>query len=136
MITFNAQSIRNKMDEFRALITVEKPEIVGITETWIHTDTRDFVGEFELPGYSMFKKDRINKQGGGVMLYVREYLNPLDCKLDVDHEVLGILLNNLKKKLYIYIVYRPPHQLADKDLDLYNALENNIRNEMCIIIRI
>ena len=56
------------MDEFRALIALEKPEIVGITETWIHTDTRDFEGEFNLAGYSMFKKDRVNKEGGGVLL--------------------------------------------------------------------
>ena len=82
----------------------------------------------------MFKKDRINKEGGGVLLYVREYLNPVDCQLEVDHELLGVVLNNLKKKLYIYIVYRPPHQLADKDIDLYNILGNNIRNKLCVIM--
>ena len=77
---------------------MEKPEIVGITETWSHTNTRDYEGEFDLAGYSMFKKDRINKEGGGVLLYVREYLNPVDCQLEVDHELLGVVLNNLKKK--------------------------------------
>ena len=55
-LVFNAQSIRNKMDLFRALLATEKPEIVGITETWIHTNTRDFEGEFEIPGYKTFKK--------------------------------------------------------------------------------
>ena len=122
------------MDEFRALIALEKPEIVGITETWIHTDTRDFEGEFNLAGYSMFKKDRVNKEGGGVLLYVREFLNPVNCQLEVDHELLGVVLNNLKKKLYIYIVYRPPHQLADKDIELYNYLGNCIRNKLCVIM--
>ena len=41
-LVFNVQSIRNKMDLFRALLATEKPEIVGITENWIHTNTRDF----------------------------------------------------------------------------------------------
>ena len=56
MLVFNAQSIRNKMDLFRALLEIEKPEIVGITEIWIHTKTRDFEGEFEILGYKMFKR--------------------------------------------------------------------------------
>ena len=53
MLVFNAQSIRNKMDSLRALMVVEKPEIVGITESWISTDTTDFEGEFEILGYSL-----------------------------------------------------------------------------------
>ena len=61
----------NRMDLFRALLATEKPEIVGITETRIHTNTRDFEGEFEIPGYKTFKKDRLDREGGGVMLYVR-----------------------------------------------------------------
>ena len=62
VIVFSAQSIRNKMDEFRALMATEKPEIVGITESWIHTNARDFE-EFEIPGYKMFKKDREGRGG-------------------------------------------------------------------------
>ena len=45
------------MASFRALLEVEKPEIVGITESWISTDTIDFEGEFQIPGYNMCKKD-------------------------------------------------------------------------------
>ena len=82
----------------------------------------------------MFKKDRVNKEGGGVLLYVREFLNPVEQKMEVDHEMLGVVLNNLEKKLYIYIVYRPPHQLVEKDVSLYNALGNNIRNKLCVIM--
>ena len=105
MLVFNAQSIRNKMNIFQALIATENPEIIGITETWIHTNTRDFEGEFDLPGYKMFKKDRLDREGGGVMLYVRDFLNPVDCKLETEHEMLGVVLNKPHKNLYIYICY-------------------------------
>ena len=71
---------RNEIDLFRALLATEKPEIVGITENWIHTNTRDFEGEFEIPGYKTFKKDRLDREGGGVMLYVRGHLDPVECK--------------------------------------------------------
>ena len=70
-LVFNAQSICNKMDLFRALFATEKPEIVGITETWIHTYTRDFEGKFAIPVHKTFKKDRLDREGGSVMLYVR-----------------------------------------------------------------
>ena len=52
---FNAQSIRNKMDLFRALIAKEKPDVIGITETWIHTNTRDFIEEYNVQCYKLFK---------------------------------------------------------------------------------
>ena len=30
----NAESLTNKMDEFRAIVAKTKPDIVGVTETW------------------------------------------------------------------------------------------------------
>ena len=83
-------------------MVTEKPDIVGITETWIHTHTRDFEGEFHIPGYKIFKKDRLEREGGGVMLYIREYLNPVDCDLQTEHEMLGVVINKLEKKLALH----------------------------------
>ena len=88
VFVFNAQSIHNKMDLLRALLATEKPEIVGITETWIHTNMRDFEGEFEIPGYKTFKKYRLDREGGSVMLCVRGYLDPVECKIETEHEMV------------------------------------------------
>ena len=30
----NAESLANKMDEFRARVAEKKPDIIGVTETW------------------------------------------------------------------------------------------------------
>ena len=98
---------------------VEKTEIVGITESWISTATTDFEGEYDIPGYKIFKRDRIGKKGGGVLLYVKECLNPVDCELVTEHEMLGVVVKNLKTTLYLYLVYRPPHQTIEKDEILY-----------------
>ena len=114
-------------------MVVEKPEIVGITESWISTATTDFEGEYELPGYKIFRKDRIGKKGGGVLLYVKESLNPVDCELVTEQEMLGVVLKNLKKDLYLYLVYRPPHQAIEKDKSLYSELSTAIKNRFCII---
>ena len=57
----------------------------------------------------------MEKKGGGVLLYVKEGLNPVDSKLVIEHEMLVVLLKNLKKELYLFLVYRPPHQAVEKD---------------------
>ena len=100
---------------------------------WIHTNTRDFEGEFEIPGYIAFKKDRLDREGGGVMLYVRGHLDPVECKIETEHEIMGAVLNKLEKKLHIYLVYRPPHQSAESDESLYSNLSTIIRNKFCIV---
>ena len=102
---FNAQSIRNKMDSFRALMIMEEPDVVGITESWISTDSTDFEGEYAIPGYKIFKRDRKIKKGGGVLLYVREYLDPVGCDLTTEHEILGVVLKKTQKRtLYIFSI--------------------------------
>ena len=57
------------MLEFRALVAASSFDLIAVTETWLCTGSRDFVGEFHLPGYTMFLKDRVNRVGGGVLLY-------------------------------------------------------------------
>ncbi len=70
-VSINARSIRNKFREKQTLVKVKSWDIIGITETWIHSQDRDFIGEFNMNGYCLFNKDRINKKGGGVF-YILE----------------------------------------------------------------
>ena len=44
------------------------PHIIGITESWATTDIAD--AELGMTGYVMFRKDRIGRRGGGVILYI------------------------------------------------------------------
>ncbi len=74
-------------------MTVKLWDIIAITETWIHSQYRDFIGEFRLNGYCLFNKDRINKEGGEVLLYIRETLKPTEINLVTDHELICIDIN-------------------------------------------
>ncbi len=62
-VLINARSIRNKFRELQALVKVKSWDIIGITEIWIHSQDRDFIGEFNINRYCLFNKDRINKEG-------------------------------------------------------------------------
>lgn len=53
---FNARSIMNKMDELELYITQEKPDIVGITETWTYEEVQD--SEICMEGYTLLRKDK------------------------------------------------------------------------------
>ena len=64
--------------------------MVAITESWVKSSTRDFAGEFAIPGYHLFLKDRLVREGGGVMLYVKESIKVRNCNIASEHEVLGV----------------------------------------------
>ncbi len=56
-----------------------KPHIIGITESWANNDIKD--AELGLEGYVMFRKDRIGRRGGGVLLYIKETIPAYEVQL-------------------------------------------------------
>ncbi len=109
-VLINAKSIRNKFRELQALVKVKSWDIIGIIETWIHSQDRDFIGEFNINGYCLFNKDRINKEGGGVLLYIRETLKQIEINLVINHELICIDVN-LNIKIRLILVYRKPNKI-------------------------
>ena len=67
-VCLNARSIINNKNELNIMVDDITPHIIGITESWAHNDITD--AELGLEGYVMFRKDRIGKKGGGVLLYI------------------------------------------------------------------
>ena len=65
-IYFNARSLVNKFSDLELCICVDKPDIIGVTETWLNANISD--NEFNFDDYSFFRRDRTNtvkKRGGG-----------------------------------------------------------------------
>lgn len=115
------------------MVAVESLDVICITETWLNTDRRDFEGEYHLPGYTMFHRDRGNRAGGGVMIYVRSHLDTLLKPINSPYELLGIEIR-ADITLHLYLLYRPPHQTVDFDRDLYDVLTNLLSDETAILI--
>ena len=108
MVLLNARSIRNKWVDFLAMITTTPVEIIGITETWVDTSVRDFEAEYRLPGYALFHQDRVGRAGGGVMLYVKRHLNPVQIPIVTPYEVVGAEVRGSEPLVQLFICYRPP----------------------------
>ena len=76
----NARSIVNKKNKLNIMVEDIDRDIIGITESWANTDITD--AELGLTGYVMFRRDRIGRRGGGVILYVIESIQAYEIKLE------------------------------------------------------
>ena len=76
------------------------PHIIGITESWANIDITD--AELGLTGYVMFRRDRIGRMGGGVILYVKESIQANEIKLESEADCdESVLVQNSFKKFKI-----------------------------------
>ena len=103
------QKYHNKLLDFHVVIASENPDVIGITESWSHSDISD--SEFQLADYELFRQDRPSNhrgRGGGVLLYVRKTLNPLqyypECKYP--KQVWCQINKNTKSALLVGVCYR------------------------------
>ena len=69
----NVRSIVPKLDIFTAEYSIY--DILSFTESWLDPNVNDET--LKLPGYKFppFQRDRQNKTGGGVIVYVKEHIN-------------------------------------------------------------
>ena len=90
----NANRLYNKIDELFCLVNREHLDLISITETWLTTDVPDSV--YHLPNFVIFRKDRPDRLGGGVLCFARFSLQPyaIDRLLDrsQDFELLWIAM--------------------------------------------
>ena len=109
-VSLNARTqprrIINRKNELNIMVDDIKPHIIGITESWANNDITD--AELGLECYVMFRKERIGRRGGGVLLYIKETIPAYEvqlqeeadcneaiwCKLVIGHTTvtIGVLL--------------------------------------------
>ena len=106
----NVCSLYPKIDEIRLIIFTLNLDALCISETWLN----DQIGnhEISIEGYDLFRKDRINKRGGGVCIFVKSSLtvkNREDLISEFDIEAVIIELKCKTTNLLISCIYRPPN---------------------------
>ena len=112
----NSRSLRNKMDEFRTLISTEKIDIAIFSETWMNTESREFLAEYQVSCYNIYESNRQGRKGGGVAIYVKDSLNcyrKSDIKINENTESVWVEVNNGRKKIVLGAIYRSPKLSRD-----------------------
>lgn len=103
----NAQSLNNKLDEFRYTFVNSDIDVICVSETWFSESLPDSL--INLNGYNVFRVDRV-KHGGGVAIYAKNCLNcKVICRSKKDEKIeyVFIEITTLAKKLLVGCVYRP-----------------------------
>jgi hypothetical protein len=124
MSLINARSLLPKLDELTASLSINPVDMVAVTETWFNEDIDDSLASIH--DYNLFRKDRPNRRGGGVCIYLFHANRQTDLEND-NFECLWLWLRppRLPRPLCgiaICAVYHPPglpqddHQLLKEYL--------------------
>ena len=74
-LLLNTRSLRNKTLDLQALLLEDYFPVIAITETWLDSSFMDF--ELGLNDYSVHRKDREDRRGGGALLAVHTNLTSI-----------------------------------------------------------
>ena len=120
----NINSIPNKFEQLKVFVQ-DKVDILVITESKL--DSSFPISQFIISGFSKpFRLDR-NRNGGGVLIFVREDIPTKELSFVFPEDIEGVLIEiNLRKTKWLLCgCYRPPRQSNDYFLHhLGNALDN------------
>ena len=122
-VRLNARSIINKKKELNIMVDEIKPHIIGITESWANNDITD--AELGLEGCVMFRKDRIGRRGGGVLLYIKETVPAYAVQLQEEsdcNEAIWCKLVTGHTTVTIGVVYRCPNITKQTNDIIHNAI--------------
>ena len=113
-LSFNSRSLYNKLEELDSLLTdlSPPPAFICVQETWCIPSEPDSL--YNLDGYLTFRRDRPNRLGGGVLIYVRaEAVADVTRQpnLETENEDLWLKLSfGQGHDLMLATMYRPPDQ--------------------------
>ena len=103
-----------------------KPDILAITETWGRPALTDAL--LTPSGYSLFRKDRQDRLGGDVTMFIRSQLVPVayvipDVLNKFEDSVWAVVQVSFTKTLLFGCIYRSPTSVPDNDARLVSLLD-------------
>ena len=119
----NARSLCKNIEELRHIVYKCKFDAIAITETWLTKNSPK--NRFILNNYKIFRLDRQNKRGGGVLWYVRDHYKARKIQIpstDAIPEMLWIEVQAGGKKIALGCLYRAPKIPYGVFANLYNPL--------------
>jgi hypothetical protein len=102
----------------------ENSVIIALTETWLSENHLD--AEVRIPGFNMYRADRVGKSHGGAALYIREDFAAVPILTYSENGVEAIVLKVRELEAIVFVVYRPPSTTSRAFDPLLVALEETI----------
>ena len=119
------------LNRFQDLVYAESSDVVCVNETWLNKDILD--SEILHSDYTIFRKDRVNRSGGGVLLAVKaesfQTVREFPVPADMDRLQLEIVAAELTTESNHKILFRSCYKPPDVNIswsDEFNDFLNNI----------
>lgn len=109
----NIRSIIPKRDELCSFINDISADMVILTETWLHDDVTDTEVFPSNLNFTIFRRDRKSKKGGGVLIAIKNTLASSLILHDDKIELIWVLVSNGASKFVFGVCYRPPDSHPD-----------------------
>ena len=130
LYVLNAAAITkpHALQQLTADITGYSIDVALISES--HLKHKHLSDSFNINNFSLFRRDRSGRRGGGVLIYARETLSPTLWKQNSDNdlvELLWIRAIYLQQTYFFGCIYHPPKPLYQTD-SLLDIIENSIND--------
>ncbi len=83
-LQWNAKSLLAHSKEFEKYVDDHRPDVVCIQETWLNEDR-----QYDLPGYTLHRHDRLNRNGGGVATFIKKEIPHQRVEISTSMEALA-----------------------------------------------
>ena len=136
-IHINARSLLPKKDEIHWIIKELNVDACFISETWLDDTVLDV--DVSLAGYSCVRKDRHNRRGGGVPLYIKQDLkvserNDINTDKDLEMIWLEVTTQHGSPNILLSCVYRPPNAHPEYFDTIVDTTEKAVSENKEVII--
>ena len=132
IIQLNIRGLSSKINDLNHLInhlqTLGQPDILLLCETWLTQNSPSV----KIPGYSMVKRNRTSKKGGGVTILIANHLisRPRDdLALREECESVFVEVKLGSSQALICSAYTPPNTDCKKFILSFNKKLKELRNK-------
>ena len=144
---FNARSLVNKFSDFDAILDCQRKSVhlIAVTETWFSKINP--ARSYPLPSYRQFHRDRQDRTGGGIAVYVRQDISSREVSTEHIPGHLEVMWLHLKssrlvrllKEVYVCVLYSPPRSqhkedLTDHIINMVDIIRSFVDNPAFIIM--
>ena len=124
----------NAMSDYIDCLNVDF-HVIGISETWLKEDN---CGLYDIPGYHCKEKHRPSKVGGGVAIYVKDFMSFIPREdLSVFNDLVEMVFIEIYggdltdgKNVIVGEVYRPPGQDLTEFNQIMQELPEKVQKEI------
>lgn len=128
----NVDGICSKIDEFKEMVAIQKPDVICLAESKLNQAISDQV--IVCKGYDIWRKDRVGKNGGGVLIMtskkLKVLLNYMNDQDNTELLAVDIIGEDVTK---IVVVYVPPKTRSWSKEELHTLQEQTISGLETII---